>query len=236
MLPTPPVLRSHGAVERLARRLIRGVGTGPVQQRRAVGCTPLAVQQPTRYSGSSGAGTRPSVEVGDACPTRSTRHPRRPARPGPPPGRREPHLGLPAHSRRTRRPRLPDRSLHRLDPPAQRRHRPFTPPSRSDLAPVSAGAGARAQPCGCASDYARARRPRRASATCGSPATTTTCRRTTLRRDGSLPGSPFMGTIGLTPTGRCGGGSRLQTAARQPSPRGRSSSSTTSVRGSACNG
>ena len=38
-----------------------------------------------------------------------------------------------------------------------------------------------------ASDSTRARRSRKASATYGSPATTTTCRRTTLRRDGSTP-------------------------------------------------
>ena len=74
---------------------------------------------------------------------RSTSHPRRPPRPRHPPGHREPHLGIPTHPRRTRRPRLPDRRLHHLDNPAQRRHRPFTPPSRTHLDRIPAGPGAR---------------------------------------------------------------------------------------------
>ena len=41
------------------------------------------------------------------------------------PGHREPHLGLPPHPRRTRRTRLPDRRLHRLEDPA---HAPGSTP------------------------------------------------------------------------------------------------------------
>ena len=76
-------------------------------------------------------------------PARSTGHPRRPARPGPSPGHRESHVGVPTDPRRARRPRLPDRRLHRLDHPAHRRHRPFDAASRTDLGAVPAGAGAR---------------------------------------------------------------------------------------------
>ena len=50
-------------------------------------------------------------------PTRSTRHPRRTPPPGPPPGHREPHLGIPPRPRRTRRTRLPGRGLHGLEDP-----------------------------------------------------------------------------------------------------------------------
>ena len=69
----------------------------------------------------------------EACPARPARHPRRPPRPGDPPGHREPHLGIPAHPRRARRPRLPDRRLDGLDDPARSRDRSRTASGRTVL-------------------------------------------------------------------------------------------------------
>ena len=83
---------------------------------------------------------------------RWTTQPTRPGRPAIPaglralvlaPGHREPHLGIPPHPRRTRRPRPPDRRLHRLDHPAPRRHRPVDAASRTIVDRVPAGPGAR---------------------------------------------------------------------------------------------
>ena len=70
-------------------------------------------------------------------PTRSACHPGGPARPRRPLGHREPHLGLPTHPRRTRRPRLPNRRLHHLESPAQRRHRPIVASRRTLVDPIS---------------------------------------------------------------------------------------------------
>ena len=78
---------------------------------------------------------------------RWTTRPARPGRPAIPAGLRalalrlaseNPTWGLPADPRRARRPRLPDRRLHRLDDPAQRRHRPLTAPSGTLLGRVPA--------------------------------------------------------------------------------------------------
>ena len=76
------------------------------------------------------------------CAAGSTCHSRRRARPDHRPGYREPHLGLPPHPRRARRPGLPDWRLHRVEDPAHRRHRPLAPTSRADLDAMSPGAGA----------------------------------------------------------------------------------------------
>ena len=43
-------------------------------------------------------------------------------------------MGVPTHPRRTRRPRLPDRRLHRLEDPSHRRHRSLAAAGRTDLA------------------------------------------------------------------------------------------------------
>src|SRR6478672_247646 len=72
---------------------------------------------------------------------RWTIHPRLPSLSRPPAGHRDPHRGLPPHPRRARRPRLPDRRLHRLDHPAQRRHRPLASAGRTLVDGVPAGAG-----------------------------------------------------------------------------------------------
>ena len=94
--------------------------------------TPRAARHPRHDPALAPPARRPPLDH-PACPTRSTRHPRRPPRPGRPPGHREPHLGIPTRPRRARRPRLPDRRLHRLDDPAHRRDRPLTPAGRTDL-------------------------------------------------------------------------------------------------------
>ena len=94
--------------------------------------TPRAARHPGHDPALAPPTRRPPLDH-PARPARSTRHPRRPPRPGRAPGHREPHLGLPTHPRRTRRPRLPDRRLHRLEDPEQRRHRPVAAPSRTDL-------------------------------------------------------------------------------------------------------
>ena len=54
--------------------------------------------------------------------------------------------GATPHPRRNRRPRIPDRRLHRLDHPAQRRNRPIDAASRTFMDRVPASPGAR-DPC-----------------------------------------------------------------------------------------
>ena len=105
-----------------------------------------------------------------ARPARSTRHPRRRPRPGRSPGHREPHLGLPTDPRRTRRPRLPDRRVHRLEDPAQRRHR-----SRHRAAPDRPG------PSSCARRHTRS-----SPATC-STSTPSPCAGSTSSSSSSTP-------------------------------------------------
>jgi hypothetical protein len=65
------------------------------------------------------------------------------ARVGGTPGHRESELGLPAHPRRTRQPRPPDRCLHRLEDPDGRWSRPRATAVRADLDPVPPRPGPR---------------------------------------------------------------------------------------------
>ena len=78
-----------------------------------------------------------------ARPARPTRHPRRRPRPDRAPGHRESHLGVSARPRRTRRTRLPDRRLHRVEDPQRGGHRSRTTTGRSDLGAVPPRAGPR---------------------------------------------------------------------------------------------
>ena len=80
---------------------------------------------------------------------RWTTQPVRPGRPAIPAGLRalilrlatENPTGIPTRPRRTRRPRLPDRRLHRLENPEHRRNRPCAAAGRTDLGAVPPSAG-----------------------------------------------------------------------------------------------
>ena len=100
--------------------------------------------RPARHPGNHPAlappARRPPLDH-PAEPTWPPCHRRWPARPDRAPGHREPDLGVPADPRRARGTRLSDRRLHRLDDPAQRRHRPLAPTGRTTVDPVPARAG-----------------------------------------------------------------------------------------------
>ena len=100
--------------------------------------TPRAARHPGDHPALAPPTDHPPLDH-PARPARSTSHPRWPARPDRAPGHREPHVGVPAHPRRARRPRLPDRRLHRLDHPAQRRHRPLDRGEPDHHGPSSCG-------------------------------------------------------------------------------------------------
>ena len=104
--------------------------------------TPRAARHPGHDPALAPPAGHPPLD-NDAQPDRAARHPRRSPRPGTATCHRESGLGLPAGPRRAHRPRLPDRRLHRLDHPAQRRHRPLTATSRTVVDRVPARAGAR---------------------------------------------------------------------------------------------
>ena len=110
---------------------------------------------------------------------RWTTQPVRPGRPAIPAGLRalivrlateNPTWGYQTHPRRTRRPRLPDRRLHRLENPEHRRNRPRAAAGRTVLGASSSG-----------------RRPRRSSPATCSTSTPSPCTGSTRSSSSSTP-------------------------------------------------
>ena len=124
--PRPQLSRSDRAVIAVLAQLL------PAHRRRGLLVTPTTILRwhrqlvRRRWTTPGTPPGRPAIPLGGPRPDRA-------------PGHRKPHLGIPTHPRRTRQPRLPDRRLHRLDHPAQCRHRPLAPTERTILDRVPTG-------------------------------------------------------------------------------------------------